>query len=245
MPSRLDLEGIVHFTCRNCGKGFEAGRKDARYCSQACFGKKGRRQNKRTRSDKGVRKPGTVYVHAMCPGCGKEFDRRESDTRKSKNIYCDQECYGKNGSHLTRGGRPRKRPGGKGLPPHAQPETIAAHERWPVKSWFNDNGYTLLYMPDCPYTPPKGDRIYEHRLIMALELGRRLDRNEHVDHIKPLANGGTNARYNLQILTPSEHAKKTASENVVTWRNLAKAIRELGFTPEEALTRLSEDCKVD
>lgn len=225
----------MRFSCKNCGKGFNSGNPDARFCSKECLGVKGRGPNKKQRSDTGSRKPGTVYVQAICPGCGKEFERRESDTRKSKNIYCDQECYGKNGAHLTRGGRPRKRPGGKGLPPHAQPETITANEKWEVKSWFDDNGYTLLYMPDCPYTSAKSDRIFEHRLIMAMEEGRRLERTEHVDHIVPLTEGGTNARSNLQIMTPSDHMKKTANENVTQWRQLSREVRELGFTADEVL----------
>lgn len=136
-------------------------------------------------------------------------------------------------------GRPRKRPGGLGLPPHAQPETIEADKKWKVKSWFDDKGYTLLYMPDCPYAPKSTGRIYEHRLIIAIEEGRKLERDEHVDHILPIAKGGTNARSNLQLLTRSDHMKKTAKENVVEWRKLAKLVEESGLTFEEVIERLS------
>jgi hypothetical protein len=235
----------MRFSCRYCGKGFDSSKSGAKYCSRPCLKAGGRGRNRKERSDKGKRKPGTKLIKTNCSGCGKEFERRESDALKSKNIYCDQECYGKNGAHLTRGGRPRKRPGGKGLPPHAQPETLRADDLWPVRSWFDDKGYTLLYMPECPYAPPSTGRIYEHRLIMSMELGRRLERTEHVDHITPISEGGTNERSNLQIMTPSNHMKKTASENVTVWRNFTKEVKNLGLSPDEALEILRRSINFD
>jgi len=225
----------MRFTCKNCGKGFD-GRKDSKYCSQSCYRLGVRGQKRKTRSDKGTRKANTIVLQVQCPGCGKDFERRESDTRKSTRIYCNQECFGKHGAHLTRGGRPRKRPGGVGLPPDPEPETLEAHSIWPVKSWFEDKGYTLLYMPGCKYTAQKSDRIYQHRLVMSVRLDRRLLSSEHVDHIIPVAAGGTDEYENLQLLTPGEHGKKTRKEDV--GQQFKDLIEELGIAPETAFDRI-------
>lgn len=50
-----------------------------------------------------------------------------------------------------------------------------------------------------------GKQVREHRHLMEMYLGRKLDRNEHIHHIN--GNSLDNRIENLQVLTNSEHQK--------------------------------------
>jgi 5-methylcytosine-specific restriction endonuclease McrA len=47
----------------------------------------------------------------------------------------------------------------------------------------------------------------------------KLPSNIHVDHVKPLAKGGSNALNNLQLIPEKVHQLKTAAENAAAPRS--------------------------
>lgn len=71
---------------------------------------------------------------------------------------------------------------------------------------------------------------------MSMREGRKLERGEHVDHINQIRDD--NRFENLQILTPSNHSKKTIRENQLEWKRLADAAKSMGMSIDEALEKL-------
>ena len=174
--------------------------------------------------------------------CCEKLTRQAGEIKKNKTgkFFCCRKCYDRSDvkAQASAHGRPRKRAGGRGLPPNPQPETLAVHAKTPVISWFEDRGYILLYIPDYRFVNKDG-RIYEHRLVVSEHLDRRLGRLEHVDHIQPVSQGGGNSYENLQLMSASDHGKKTRSESPSA-RFLA-LVDELGITVDEALDRVRND----
>src|SRR3990167_3790350 len=70
----------------------------------------------------------------------------------------------------------------------------------------NTCGYRMIYVD--------GIRMYEHRHVMEVSLGRRLRRNEHVHHLD--GNKINNHISNLELISPSEHARKHFTTEIAT-----------------------------
>lgn len=74
-----------------------------------------------------------------------------------------------------------------------------------------NNGYLCFYDKDHPLaTEACQYRIFLHRHIASLKIGRWLNTNEHVHHID--GNKLNNRIDNLEVLTPFEHAKRHMGE---------------------------------
>ncbi len=120
-----------------------------------------------------------------CAYCGKEFPVRPSETFIRT---CSRRCFG-----LAKIKRPLDR----------------MHNGKPAK--LDDDGYVYLWEPNHPNKAFKG-WVAEHRLVVEARLGRYLLSDEQVDHIDQ--DKSNNDPSNLQVLTPSDHGKKTISENI-------------------------------
>jgi hypothetical protein len=79
-----------------------------------------------------------------------------------------------------------------------------AHPTWKGGRHITDEGYVRVYAPDHPW-PRRSKYIYEHVLIMELELGRRLLASESVHHLDH--DRANNARSNLELTTRSAHSR--------------------------------------
>jgi len=66
------------------------------------------------------------------------------------------------------------------------------------------NGYMYCYAPDSEFATKSG-KVYEHRYVMQVYLGRQLKEDECVHHID--RNKTNNDISNLQLMTIDEHAR--------------------------------------
>lgn len=73
---------------------------------------------------------------------------------------------------------------------------------------LDQDGYVLLWTPDHPAT--RKGWMPEHRLVVEQRLGRFLRSDEHVDHINRIKDD--NRSVNLQVLSQSEHGRKTGAD---------------------------------
>jgi len=68
-------------------------------------------------------------------------------------------------------------------------------------------GYVMVWEPTHPNRSFRGWQA-EHRIVVEQAIGRYLTTDEHVDHINGIKDD--NRRENLQVLSASEHSRKTA-----------------------------------
>jgi hypothetical protein len=152
-----------------------------------------------------------------CPKCGIEHQksgefcsRRCANRRAQSDITRLRIREGVVRNLRERGIVPRsERP----QPERIQPDPISGIRRrkrdWPERV-LAPNGYWLIKVPE-DYQGSRYGRgrlyAYEHRVIMEKHIGRLLVKGEVIDHINE--DKHDQRIENLQVLTPSEHAKKT------------------------------------
>jgi HNH endonuclease len=136
-----------------------------------------------------------VPVVNTCPVCGKERSLKPSQAGV---LHCSRECQ-----TLGR----IKRPTGE------------IHNGRPVK--LDAQGYRMIWEPSHPNKSMKGWQ-YEHRLVAEASLGRYLTSDEQVDHINEIK--GDNEPGNLQVLSATDHSKKTVRD---LWRGIEAMKAEL------------------
>lgn len=93
---------------------------------------------------------------------------------------------------------------------------------------INAQGYFTVYEPTHPAANKHNGRVLEHRLIMEKVIGRYLLTDEHIDHIDQ--DKTNNDPSNLQVLSPTNHAKKTSTDQQ---RARAKLLAELAAYREK------------
>jgi len=127
-------------------------------------------------------------VKCKCDWCGKKFEKKYGDTKKTKHHFCSKKCYGqwssknrvgKNhptfGKHLSKEWRDN-------LSKNHANRKGENHPMWKGGRNKNDAGYILVYKPHHPYSGYYG-QVREHRLVMEKKIGRYLKPKEVVHHI--------------------------------------------------------------
>lgn len=163
----------------------------------------------------------------ICLNCGMEFENKNK-----KRLYCTDKCYygakakrkyqrffAKNGTvyrykskicELCKKEYIPTRASQKycsvGCSSNAQRKFLSIPECLEEASRKLDKkiGYIRVYCPMHTEANTWG-YVYEHRLIMEGTIGRHLTKDEHIHHIN--GKRWDNRPENLQILSPSEHAK--------------------------------------
>jgi len=94
------------------------------------------------------------------------------------------------------------------LPGHGTHRRGADHHLWKGGTIKRRDGYVMQYAPDHPRAM-KG-YVAQHRLVVELRLGRRLEPTEHVHHINGIKDD--NRIENLVVLTHAEHRAAHAGQ---------------------------------
>ncbi len=188
------------------------------------------------------------YVN--CLTCGKEFYRQPAYIAQDRR-YCSQPCW----NVAQRAARIFKTCAYCGASFPVRPSETAIehcsracmfngkitrptgriHNGRPVRK--NRDGYVLLWEPEHP-NKSLGGWQFEHRLVAEQTLGRYLTSEEHVDHINAVKDD--NDPSNLQVLSPSDHSKKTNADNLGALKVLRARIAEYEAELEAARKQLSE-----
>jgi endogenous inhibitor of DNA gyrase (YacG/DUF329 family) len=140
---------------------------------------------------------GRNQIEKTCPQCGKAFRVSLSETHLQ---HCSRAC-----ETVSKIERPLDR----------------MHNGKPAKK--DAAGYVFVWEPDHPNKSLKGWQA-EHRLVAESILGRYLRSDEHVDHINQQKDD--NRPENLQVLSPSAHAKKTNADNLGALKLLREQLAE-------------------
>jgi hypothetical protein len=83
------------------------------------------------------------------------------------------------------------------------------NNNWKGGKHHTKRGYIKIYIPEHPNNIY--GYCYEHRLVMEKHIGRYLTEHEDVHHINEIKSD--NRIENLELLTSSEHSKKTIQNN--------------------------------
>lgn len=81
----------------------------------------------------------------------------------------------------------------------------------PLDKFVEDKtiGYYYIYMPKHELANGSG-KVYMHRYVASLKLGRLIEKNEHVHHMD--GNRANNLESNLEILSAEEHIAQHMAE---------------------------------
>lgn len=196
-------------------------------CSSACMGRLQSITPRKPRTGDSVN----------CLTCGQEFYRQPAYVRQNRR-YCSQPCWNVAqraqqvmNTCIYCGTQFPVRPSEVSIKAcsrncHALSRILRPtgefHNGKPVRQ--DAKGYVWIWEPDHPNKSYRGWQP-KHRIVMESVLGRFLYWNEQVDHINQIRND--NRPGNLQVLSPSDHAKKTNADNLGALKVLREQLAEL------------------
>lgn len=206
-------------TCKQCGTDIEFWPSQPReYCSRKCMGlaHKGREMPTKPRTGR--------YV--PCEVCSKDFWRRPHQERNGGGRFCSKACMDK-WQKRTRVEQTCPQCGKTWMLKVSQKYygvtycSRACEARSRMKrpldrehngkpAVIDEQGYVRIFQPDHPRAT-KGGWIFEHRWVIEQQLGRHLERDEHVHHLNHIRSD--NRLENLQLLSALEHMSITGREN--------------------------------
>ena len=169
--------------CEHCGElfwGMPSQLAKRRFCSQDCVGA----------SRRGIKRK--EWVTIRCQQCGTEFEVTPGWTRNGRRKYCSKKCLGL----ATVAGR---RTGIRHTDESRQKMADALTGRytgrnshaWKGGRWLSRAGYAHVMISELPedqqaiaraMAPKDHKYVMEHRLVMAMKLGRPLTKSEVVHH---------------------------------------------------------------
>lgn len=227
----------IHKNCITCGNQFTVPpcRSVAKYCCQNCMPKAG--------SSNPNFKGG--LVHSNCLECGKDTYVKKSHAAKGSGKYCSNSCKGKAHAKLRAVQSLAKRIIKKCIVCNAEISVKPSHQH--IEGTYcsyvcMSNDYKTrmsgLANPNFKHgkshmsnyyaeTRKHAEGSYPKELPAHMYLLQRgkcanckkaLKNKYHVDHIHPIAKGGTNYPENLQLLCASCNCKKHAKDPFV-WAN--------------------------
>lgn len=185
--------GLIEMDCKFCGKKFHVKRKEVvagrgKFCSRSCSAK----HNSAIKAE--VAKNKRVLSH--CKNCGKDILTKPSHSEK-EGKFCSYKCRG---DFFIKTG-------------------IFAGENNPRYS-HGQSGFSGFY--NAQRRCAEGSYTKEDiRELMRLQKGRCVNcmkkirgKKYHADHIIPIARGGSNWKYNIQILCPKCNLTKSAKDPI-------------------------------
>lgn len=171
-----------------------------------------------------------------CDGCGVEFYRQPAYIAENRRYHSPQ-CWNK-AQRKTRaikkcaycGGEFVVRPSEETRRFCSEAHAVSARILRPTgrdhngrPALINAQGYITIYVPGHPAANRSG-RVLEHRWVMEQSLGRYLHTKEQVDHIN--RDKTDNRPENLQLLSPTEHSRKTNGDRIRREREMAEQLAE-------------------
>lgn len=199
----------VDVECAACGAVFRKRETDVArrisgrlFCSTACRNRVGSKPRKRS--------------HRTCQACAKSFYPTEGTTK-----FCSRSCSF-DGQRVNFVDKPCARCGT--LHSGVDGRKYCSRSCWMVDQYkrpldrthngkpavLDNHGYVRIYDPGHPAATRSG-WVFEHRNVVEQDLGRALERDEHVHHVNHIRHD--NRRANLALMSASEHQQITAGEN--------------------------------
>lgn len=126
-------------------------------------------------------------IDRTCEVCGIPFQLRPSAAEINAGRFCGRRCMG-----------------------IGTTKRMAGHDHNGRPAIINHFGYVTVWQPDHPKA--SHGRVLEHRLVVEKAIGRRLTKDEEVDHVNRVKTD--NRIENLQILSASDHGIKTNSDRL-------------------------------
>lgn len=200
----------VTLTCQQCGNTFSVSTwkaKGRKFCGVACAGE----------FQRGKSRPGT-RVNLTCQQCGNLFEVPKNWAVRGRRKFCSWDCKIAHQRTLT--GEKSARFGvahteeAKAKMAQAPKARGPAHHSWKGGRCQTHHGYTYIKLDTlAPETQAvvasmatKASYILEHRIVMALKMGRPLLPTEKVHHIN--GNKMDNRAENLQVFPLGGHSRK-------------------------------------
>ena len=227
----------VSKTCITCSKLFSVPpcRESAKYCCQNCMPKDG--------GSNANWKGGLVFSN--CLECGKQTTAKKSHVKRGEGKYCSRKCQGIGTGKIASAKAIKNRFVKNCIVCNSEIRVKQSHSEI-EGTYCGKNCMSLDYATrmigdanpnfqhgnahvsgfyikqrkniDGSYPKEYPSILYSLQRGRCINCKKSLNDKYHIDHIQPVAKGGTNYHWNLQLLCPSCNCRKHAKDPIV-WAN--------------------------